>query len=359
MITRYQNIIGVITLSFIFLISVINRQFVDKNQLIKVILPTQEHKDEYRISRYNGDQVQLKRKSQLIKSCMKRAGHAVMKPMNPYFATKFFPSSLTLAEEEGIGWCRVGKVGTTAWSALFLLIREVPLNQIKEAVVSLTAHDLLKQKYPSRPSERMHMIRGEHGKDYFKFLVVRHPFVRLVSAYRDKLETLTEYNVRYHMTDAPRMTSRRSYNSSVADNPTFPEFVDYLIRTPPNIMDKHWAPYTKVCIPCNISYDAILKLETLKTDADWLFEKLDLKDLREDWDKVAGINKADADDDQPEARVHGGPGGGGGLPSEVLARKYFSQISKENITRLYLKYQVDFEMFGYENEVQSFINMGI
>ena len=107
--TRYQNrILGVITLSFIFLISVINRQFVDKNQLIKVILPTQEHKDEYRISRYNGDQVQLKRKSQLIKSCMKRAGHAVMKPMNPYFATKFFPSSLTLAEEEGIGqsWSR-------------------------------------------------------------------------------------------------------------------------------------------------------------------------------------------------------------------------------------------------------------
>ena len=48
------------------------------------------------------------------------------------------------------------------------------------------------------------------------------------------------------MTDAPRMTERRVHNSSVADNPTFPEFVDYLIRTPPNIMDKHWAPYTKV-----------------------------------------------------------------------------------------------------------------
>ena len=54
------------------------------------------------------------------------------------------------------------------------------------------------------------------------------------------------YNVRYHMTDGPRMTSRRSFNSSVSDNPTFPEFVDYLIRTPPNLMDKHWAPYTKV-----------------------------------------------------------------------------------------------------------------
>ena len=84
-------------------------------------------------------------------------------------------------------------------------------------------------------------------RELTSFMVVRHPMVRLVSAYRDKLESLTEYNVRYHMTDAPRMTSRRVQNNdSVADNPTFPEFVDYLIRTPPNLMDKHWAPYSKV-----------------------------------------------------------------------------------------------------------------
>ena len=48
------------------------------------------------------------------------------------------------------------------------------------------------------------------------------------------------------MKDALKMTGRRVYNASVADNPTFPEFIEYIIRTPPNLMDKHWAPYSKV-----------------------------------------------------------------------------------------------------------------
>ena len=39
------------------------------------------------------------------------------------------------------------------------------ISQIAEAVRDLTAHDLLKQKFPSRPSERMHMV-SIRGSDY-------------------------------------------------------------------------------------------------------------------------------------------------------------------------------------------------
>ena len=44
--------------------------------------------------------------------------------------------------------------------------------------------------------------------------------------------------------------------------------------------------------------------------------------------------------------------------SESLSRKYFSQTKKVNIRRLYEKYQVDFEMFGYEGQIQKYIDMG-
>ena len=40
------------------------------------------------------------------------------------------------------------------------------------------------------------------------------------------------------------MKSRR-VSKAIAKNVSFPEFVDYLIRTPPNLMDKYWAPYSK------------------------------------------------------------------------------------------------------------------
>ena len=56
--------------------------------------------------------------------------------------------------------------------------------------------------------------------------------------------------------------------------------------------------------------------------------------------------------------MHGGPGGRGGMPSEKLSSEYFSRISREDIRRLYDKYRVDFEMFGYDSQVQSYIDMG-
>jgi len=356
MATMWKRVLAVASITAVLALCLISRP-----PSLTLQLPRQTDGDlgEYTGST-TGDQVQAMRRAAVRSECLNHAGHGVMTPMNPFFASKFFPASLTLAEEEGLAWCRVGKAGTTAWSILFLLLRDVPPDQIAKAVTDLTAHDLLKQNFPSRPSERMHMVRGEHGVDYFKFLVVRHPFVRIVSAFRDKLEMLAEHNVRYHMRDAPRMTSRRTFNSSVADSPTFPEFVDYLIRTPPNLMDKHWAPYSKVCLPCNISYSAILRLETIQQDADWFFPRLGLEKLRAPWEEVAGIarglNKVHGEPDGEAARVDGG--GEEVQSSASISEKYFSQLEKSTIVRLYEKYLVDFRMFGYESQVRKYINMG-
>ena len=45
--------------------------------------------------------------------------------------------------------------------------------------------------------------------------------------------------------------------------------------------------------------------------------------------------------------------------SEELAKKYYSQISKENIVKLYKKFEVDFQMFGYDTLAKEFLDMGL
>ena len=84
----------------------------------------------------------------------------------------------------------------------------------------------------------------------------------------------------------------------------------------------------------------MLKLETLEQDTDWMFKKLQLEHVREDWEKVA--------------RMRVSP-----VSSEQVVGEYFAQLSKENIVRLYKKYKVDFMMFDYDKQAEMFVDMGM
>ena len=102
MVTSRLQRLGLASLCCLFLISVVVRtRDPEAGTTTSPSLPQQQ-----------GEQEQRARRAAVIRSCVARAGHAVLQPMNPYFPSKFFPASLTLAEEEGIGWCRIGKVRT-------------------------------------------------------------------------------------------------------------------------------------------------------------------------------------------------------------------------------------------------------
>ena len=221
--TKYQHKLILQTLSFLFLLSTIGKfsKFsVEDSEMYHEEVNDDDDDAEYRRAAYDGDQVQLSRRAKVIRSCLWRAGHGVITPMNPYFASKFYPASMTLDEKKHVGWCRIAEVDTAAWSLLFLLKLEVPVTEIKNAVA---IKKILKQKLDMRPRKRKTLM--EQGKNDFNLIiVVRHPFLRLVDAYRNNIES----------------------NSSDFEVKNFAEFVDTLIRTPPNLMDKHWAPYSKV-----------------------------------------------------------------------------------------------------------------
>ena len=102
--------------------------------------------------------------------------------------------------------------------------------------------------------------------DYFTFTVVRHPFDRVLSAYRDRILKGCSYQAKTHI---PKMleSSAIKYDKKgcVATFPTFRQFVEYILTDEGRDAD-HWNRYSAACAPCLVSYDAIVKLETSEED---------------------------------------------------------------------------------------------
>ena len=90
-------------------------------------------------------------------------------------------------------------------------------------------------------------------------MVARHPFERILSAYRDKLEDLSRdiearegyYYTMYgkHIVAEYRETRDRANMTGVLE-PSWREFVTYLLNTPATKYDEHWMPMRMLCSPC-------------------------------------------------------------------------------------------------------------
>ena len=92
-------------------------------------------------------------------------------------------------------------------------------------------------------------------------MVARHPFERILSAYRDKLEDLSrdiEAREGYYYTMygkhivAEYRDQRDKANMTGVLEPSWREFVTYLLNTPATKYDEHWMPMWMLCSPCII-----------------------------------------------------------------------------------------------------------
>ena len=122
------------------------------------------------------------------------------------------------------------------------------------------------------PSERDYMI-----KSYFKFMFVRHPLERLVSAYRHRVKDTkrTDLHKIYaeQIVKKYRNISDRS-NKVTGDDVTFREFIRYVLDVDSNTMDPHFKPFFDICHPCLIRYNFIGSMENLDLDVSALLKEL-------------------------------------------------------------------------------------
>lgn len=111
-----------------------------------------------------------------------------------------------------------------------------------------------------------------NSNDTFRFAVVRHPWERLLSAYRSKYQ---------HACKNSRLCLITGYNMAHLDRSdpqaavTFDEFVRALSVQNPLDLDHHFRPATMLCELNRIPYDFLLEL-TSQDDADYLAARLNI-----------------------------------------------------------------------------------
>ena len=215
-------------------------------------------------------------------------------------------------DENKIIYCSIPKVSSTTWKRVL-----GDLHGLDKNIKRIHRKELWRWLYQYTEEERLQRI-----ETYFKFIFVREPLHRLLSAYKDKFLRRDRECSKFAREQIVKTYRPQDYKPNYNDiHITFPEFIQYFSYDVPR--NEHWRQYEQLCHPCVINYDFIGHLETLEDDGPLLL-------------KMAGI-----DDRVTFPPIHKSTSS-----DEVLG--YYSQVPTTYITRIGELYRSDFEIFGYD-----------
>ncbi|XP_047499831.1 carbohydrate sulfotransferase 11-like [Penaeus chinensis] len=281
-----------------------------------------------------------------------------------------------------LAYCRNAKAGTTSWLSILLTWAGMNVQGMDPEKI----HEVAMEIFPNLgPKE----AAAEMNAPAFTFTAVRHPFTRLVSAYKDKMvenyrmdvqeNIISKYRVNnnvpsdlhtnvtqdqnelkqiskltgFSWKNIVRLQKKYSFFQSLknTDNisilysdlsiPTFREFAlyvsDQILKCSLLVnsaclesVDVHWQPFFNRCAPCDIKYKAIVKVETFSEDQQHIQQLMGLPDPPQ-FPEESTINK----------HASAGPS------TNSLTKLYFSQMTPWERIRVYLAYYYDFQLFGY------------
>nr|XP_019958676.1 PREDICTED: carbohydrate sulfotransferase 12 isoform X1 [Paralichthys olivaceus]XP_019958677.1 PREDICTED: carbohydrate sulfotransferase 12 isoform X1 [Paralichthys olivaceus] len=252
---------------------------------------------------------------------------------------------LIVDDTHQIIYCYVPKVACTNWKRVMVVLSQslispssgkpytdpeaVPPDLVHNSTLHLTFAKFWRH-YGSL-SRHLMALKLQH---YTKFLFVRDPFVRLISAFRNKFG---RPNQDFYKQFGSVMLRRYgnvsgSLPETVAEafaagiKPTFQQFVTYLLdpdTEQESVFNEHWRQVYRLCHPCQVKYDFIGRLETLEPDADHLLKLL----------KVDHLLRF--------------PSGARNRTATSWERDWFAQIPVTMRRELYKLYEPDFKLFGY------------
>lgn len=252
-------------------------------------------------------------------------------------------NNLLVDDKHKVMYCVIPKVACTNWKRALVRLSGRINTTNQESLRTLDVHDeiLLNQiglrylnTYP------LQEIR-DRMETYYKFMFVRHPLERLLSAYRDKFIQHNKWNEHFQLKYGRKIVKTHRRNPTeeslqAGDDVTFPEFLRYVIDTsysgrPQN---PHWSSYYDLCHPCSIRYDFVGRFETFNEDAPYILSKLS-----------GGACPPDFPNMRPT-----------GASTRQVLIDYYNQVSKSDISKIVQVFLPDFIMFGYDLNFSAYLN---
>nr|XP_057906110.1 carbohydrate sulfotransferase 12 [Doryrhamphus excisus] len=250
---------------------------------------------------------------------------------------------LIVDDRHGIIYCYVPKVACSNWKRIMIILSESllhdglpprdPLFISNDQAHNSSMHFTFNKFWKRYGKFSRHLMKVKLKK-YTKFLFVRDPFVRLVSAYRDKLEVGNEdFYRKFAQVILRRYANQPTPPSSVDEaraaglHPSFSQFIQYLLdpQTEKEMpFNEHWRQVYRLCHPCQIQYDFVGHLESVEEDAAHLLRLLRV-------DNVVEF-----------------PTSHGNTTSSSSEAHWFNTVPRESLRELYKLYEPDFRLFGYD-----------
>ena len=234
-----------------------------------------------------------KRKQLVRRFCEKRGLDRSLKKID------LSSNKLYVDDKHKFIYCHMPRTASTTWLGVLL-----PLNGKIHKDVHHKSHMRTLANYTTEQA-------FSRLRNYFKFVFVREPFQRLLSAYKTR-----NYYKKKTLRGRPRVS--------------FPEFVRYFISNferyrftrRPKLM---WKTIASECAPCHVDYNFIGHYKTLGRDANFVLKKLGVEN-RTKFPSWKPTNTS----------------------SEVT--RYYNQLSTEQRRALYEIMKDDYEMFGYSTD---------
>lgn len=240
-------------------------------QNISSALDIDTDQDQYKSQMSKWDNIQVKRHKELERACA-IMGHNVSR-QDKYSLSKNTKRHIVVDDKHNFLFCFIPKVACTNW------LRVIEFISGKLGVAHM---DDIQAVHGTgrRAITRLLEIRSANGtsyrlQNYFKFLFVREPMERLLSAFIDKFTKPQSHIWKNYASKILYHAGRNKRNRTIPI--MFSEFVQFILINM-SAADQHWDTYHSLCDPCVVKYDYIAKYETLEEEAGIILSKLGLDD---------------------------------------------------------------------------------